>query len=302
VAPNLRSVDTKLLIVFDAILREGSMTRAARFVGMSQPAISNALRKLRHIFRDELFVRIPGGVRPTLRSQELAPLIREVLALLQAAIDPVAFDPGTSTHTFHIAAGDHSAILILPELLHRLQLHAPGMKLRTRPKRDYLFVSELDSGDVHFVMGLLDSLPKRIQRASLFRDSYVCLMRPSHPLAGKPLSLDDFLAADHLEMSHPGDISSLLDRELARKGLERTISMTINQSILAPSILNSCDVVMTTFAKLARLPAYQGLRMQPVPFEIPPVEAQLAWPGTLEAHPAQRWLKDQIVDICRQFR
>ena len=302
-ALNLRSVDTRLLIVFDAIMRERSMTRAARYVGMSQPAISGALRKLRHVFRDDLFVRVPGGVRPTLRSQELAPLIHEVLSLLQAAIDPVAFDPKTATHTFHIAAGDHSALLILPELQQRLRLQAPGMKLRTRPKRDYLFVSELDSGDVHFVMGLLDSLPNRIRRARLFPDRYVCLMRPSHPLAGKAVSLEDFLAADHLEMAHPGEITSLIDRALAKKGLERNISMTINQSILAPSILSGSDVVMTTFSLFAtHLPAYGGLCVMPVPFDVEPVEAQLAWPHTLDSHPAHRWLKEQILDICSQFR
>lgn len=301
---NLRSVDTRLLIVFDAILRERSMTRAARYVGMSQPTISNALRKLRHIFQDELFVRIPGGVRPTLRAQELAAVIQEVLSLLQAALDPVAFDPKTSTHTFHIAAGDHSAILMLPELQTRLQAEAPGMKLRTRPKRDYLFVSELDSGEVHFVLGQLDSLPRRIQRTSLFEDRYVCIMRAGHPLAAKPsLSLDEFLAARHLEMAHPGGIAALVDRVLAQQGLERNISMTINQSILAPSILSSSDLIMTTFSLFAaRVPAYRDLHVATLPLHIDPVEAQLAWPETLQSHPAHRWVKEQIIELCAPFR
>jgi DNA-binding transcriptional LysR family regulator len=300
---NLNAIDLKLLIVFDAVMRERSVSRAAQYVGMSQPAVSNALGKLRHVLNDDLFVRVAGGVRPTPRSQELALPIHDVLTQLQSAFDPVEFAPATASRTFHIAASDHGAILILPDLLERLRSRAPGIQLRVRPKRDHMTLAQLDSGEIDFVLGIFGDLPGRMRHVSLFHDDYVCVMRAGHPLAGRPMTLRDFLTADHLAMTHVGETAQLFDGLLARRGLERNITMTINQSLLSPMILRRSDLIMTTLARLvSRVSAFDGLHVMPVPLDLEPAEIRLAWPQTLGKHPAHVWMQEQILDVCSGLR
>ena len=300
---NLNAIDLKLLIVFDAVMRERSVTRAAQYVGMSQPAVSNALGKLRHVLNDDLFIRVAGGVRPTPRSQELALPIHDVLTQLQSAFDPVEFVPATATRTFHIAASDHCAILILPDLLERLRTLAPGIQLRVRPKRDHLIVTQLDAGEIDFVVGIFADLPSRMRHVSLFRDNYVCVMRQGHPLAGRSLTLKDFLGADHVAMTHFGEAAQQFDGLLARRGLERNITMTINQSLLSPMILRRSDLIMTTFARLvSQVSAFDGLHVMPIPLELESIDIRLAWPHTLGKHPAHTWMQEQILDVCSGLR
>lgn len=299
---NLKAIDIKLLVVFDAIVRERSVTRAAQYVGMSQPAVSSALNRLRHMLDDDLFVRVAGGVRPTPRAQELALPIHDILMQLQSAFDPVEFDPETAARTFRIATSDHCAILILPELQARLRELYPGIQLRVRPKRDHMVVSQLDAGEIDFAIGIMDDLPSRVRRVMLFHDSYVCVMRPTHPLAGSTISLENFLATEHIAMTHAGEASQLFDGRLGKHRMERNIAMTINQSLLGPMILWRSDLIMTTFSHLvSRVPAFDGLHVVPVPIEMSASEICLAWPNSLGKHPAYVWLQQQIVDICSAF-
>lgn len=296
---NLKDVDIKLLVVFDAIMRERSVTRAAHFVGMSQPAVSSALNRLRHLVDDDLFVRSSGGVQPTPRARELAMPIHEVLTQLQSAFDPVAFDAATAERTFRIASSDHCAILVLPDLQEKTNRLAPGIRLHVRPKSDHRIVSELDSGETDFALGILGDLPARLRSVPLFTDEYVCVMRPGHPLARKPLTTEHFLNAEHLVMTHVGQAIQPFDGLLAKRRLERNVAMTINQSLLGPLILRRSDLMMTALRFLVeRTPAFEGLHVSPVPIDIPPLQISLAWSGSLGKHPAHRWLQKQIVEVC----
>ncbi len=299
---NLKAIDIKILVVFDAIMRERSVTRAAQYVGMSQPAVSGALNRLRHMLDDDLFVRVAGGVRPTPRAQELALPIHDILMQLQSAFDPVEFNAETATRTFRIATSDHCAILILPELQARLRALSSGTQLRVSPKRDHLVVSQLDAGEIDFAIGIIDDLPARVRHITLFHDTYVCVMRPTHPLAGKMLSEESFLGAEHVAMTHVGEASQLFDGHLGKRRMERNIAMTINQSLLGPLILWQSDLIMTTFAHVvSRVPAFAGLHVVPVPIDMGASEICLAWPNSLGKNPAHVWMQQQIIDVCAEF-
>jgi len=280
-------------------MRERSLTRAAQYVGMSQPAVSTALKRLRHLLNDELFVRAPSGVVPTPRSLELARPVRDALSQLQSALDPVNFVPATATTTFHVAASDHCAILVLPELYKRLRAQAPGIRLYVRPKCDHLLLSEMDAGEVHLALGIFGDLPNRIRHEPLFKDDLVCVMRRQHPLAGKTTTINAFFAADHLAIMHFGEATNLLDGLLAKKGLERNVILTVNQSLLAPLFLKDADIILTTFARLvSHTVAFDDFHVVPIPLMFGPIAVQLAWPDKLDRHPAHAWMHQQIHEVC----
>lgn len=296
---NLSSLDIKLLIVFDAIMRERNITRAAYDVNMTQPSVSNALSRLRTLFDDQLFVRVRGGVEPTPRAVELAGPVREALGRLHDILEPVTFSPATAVHTFQLAVSEPCAILVIPELQKRIAAEAPGIRFRLKAKRNRSLVADFESGEVHFALGIMERLPPRMQRVALFEDAYVCVMRPSHPLASGPLSPEDFLAAEHIAVTHRRDTSVLVDDKLADIGVTRNVVATVHQISLAPLILESRDVILITYRRLVPyLERYTDLSVAPLPFDIGVVVNELAWSDKLSAHPGHHWLREQISDVC----
>ena len=296
---NLSSLDIKLLIVFDAIMRERNITRAAYDVNMTQPSVSNALSRLRALFDDPLFVRVRGGVEPTPRAVELAAPVREALGRLHDILEPVTFSPATAEHTFQLAVSEPCAILVIPELQKRIAAQAPGIRFRLKAKRNRSLTGEFDSGEIHLAIGLMERLPPRIQHLALFEDGYVCVMRPSHPLAGKRLSQKDFLAAEHIAVTHRRDTSVLVDDKLADIGVTRNVVTTVHQILLAPTILESRDVILITYERLVPfLQRYTGLSVAALPFDIGGVANEMAWSDKLSAHPAHHWLRRQIGEVC----
>jgi DNA-binding transcriptional LysR family regulator len=269
---------------------------------MSQPAVSRALTSLREMLKDELFVRSPGGMLPTAQARDLAPSIREVLARLQAIFEPAAFVPTTSTRTFRLAVSDHCAALVLPTLNERVRNEAPAVKLRIRPRRHVAVVGELDMGEIDFALGIALDLPSRISQVTLFSEPYVCVMRPDHPLAGRPLRREDYLAAEHIAVTHMGEPIQALDVQLRTTGEKRRVVLTANQALLAPEILRRSNLILTTHLNLARrLPAFAGLHLAPLPIAIDPLRVRLYWHRDLTRNPAHEWLRRMIVDICADF-
>ncbi len=296
---NLSTIDIRLLLVFEALMRERSVSRAAEDVGMSQPAVSRALNMLRQMLKDELFVRSPGGMMPTAQARDLAPPIREVLARLQAIFEPASFVPATSTRTFRLAVSDHCATLVLPALGERVRREAPGIRLRIRPRRHVTVIGELDMGEIDFALGIALDLPSRIVQQILFSEPYVCVMRPGHPLAAKRLRFEDYIAAQHLAVTHTGESIQAVDVHLRTEGTKRRVALTINQALLAPEILARSDLLLTTHLRIARrVPAFADLHLAPLPIAIDPLPVKLSWHRDLAKHPAHLWLRRTIVDIC----
>ncbi|HVZ01671.1 MAG TPA: LysR family transcriptional regulator [Dongiaceae bacterium] len=296
---NLSTIDIRLLLVFEALMRERSVSRAAQDVGMSQPAVSRALNALRQMLKDELFVRSPGGMMPTAQARDLAPPIREVLARMQAIFESANFVPQASTRTFRLAASDHCAALVLPILEERLRREAPGIKLRVRPRRHLTVAGELDMGEIDLALGIALDLPSRIKKQVLFSEPYVCVMRRGHPLARPRLSYDDYMAAEHLAVTHMGEPLQAVDVHLRKDGVKRRVPITINQALLAPEILLRSDLILTTQLNLVRrLSAFADLHVAPLPIPIEPLSVHLAWHRDLAKHAAHEWLRGTIIDIC----
>jgi DNA-binding transcriptional LysR family regulator len=249
--------------------------------------------------KDELFVRSPGGMLPTAQARDLAPSIREVLARLQAIFEPATFVPATSTRTFRLAVSDHCAALVVPALGERVRQEAPSIKLRIRPRRHVAVVGELDMGEIDCALGIAIDLPSRISQATLFSEPYVCVMRAGHPLAGGPLRYDDYMAAEHLAVTHTGEPIQALDVQLRTTGAKRKVVMTANQTLLAPEILQRSNLILTTHLHLARrLPAFAGLHLAELPIAIAPLPVRLYWHRDVTRHTAHEWLRRMIANIC----
>lgn len=299
---NLASLDLNLLLVFDAVMAERHVTRAAERVGLSQPAVSNALSRLRHRLKDELFVRSSGGMRPTARAIELAEPVRRALAELEQALDQSAFDPSTARRAFRIATNDYCVAALMPALVRALTERAPGVDLHCMPTGGR-GLALLDDGAADFAISAFDDLPDRFGSALLFRDTFACVMRKGHELASAPLTLERYAAASHLLVSLRGDPRGFVDTALARRGLTRRIGMTVNQFAVAPSIIAASDMIMTMPRRMACLYVpLHDLHVTDPPLETPaPIgfsSAIMVWHQRLSDHPAHRWFRDAVVEVA----
>ncbi|MBV1901264.1 MAG: LysR family transcriptional regulator, partial [Kordiimonadaceae bacterium] len=197
---NIAGLDLNLLHVFATIMKERNITRAGLKLGMSQPAVSNALNRLRHALKDDLFIRSPEGMRPTQRATELAMPISTALSDIENALKPIEFDPATATNTFTVATADYSALTWMPHLASYLSNEAPGVNLHTIPL-DAHYYEKLDTQEADFVCLPVNvaEIPNRFDSFTVEVDWFVCMMRPDHPLAKyKDIPLDKYAAARHL--------------------------------------------------------------------------------------------------------
>jgi DNA-binding transcriptional LysR family regulator len=297
---NLAAVDLKLLVVFDAVMSEGSVTRAGTRLGMTQPAVSNALGRLRHLLKDELFVRARGSMRPTPRALELTGPVRHALRQIEAVLDPSDFDPARDARVFKLAMSDHAAVTILPPLVKRLETIAPNVDLQVRPKLNRTVADLLDGHEIDFALGVMPDAPVRFSRITLFEDVYMCAMRRGHVLARGRLTLERFAAAKHLVVRPAGQATNLIDHVLESRGIERRIALTVDQFLVVPAIISSTDLVAALFRHTAEQLGivdnpHLGLR----PLALPPVQANLLWHPTMTHHTAHRWMREILVDTCR---
>jgi DNA-binding transcriptional LysR family regulator len=301
-AMNLSSFDLRLLVVFDALMQEQSVTRAARRLGITQPATSNALNRLRHHLSDPLFLKRANGMEPTSRALALAGPVAQALRQLEVVLDPPAFPPGKSKWTFQMAISDLISIVVLPHLAKRMQTTAPGLDLRLKTKTMPTLPAMLDSGEVELALGYNPNLPKRFQLQPLFEDSYVCLMRQNHPLTKGTLTLSRFARARHLLVRPSGESTSLVDHLLAKRKIERRVSITVNQLLSAFFLVENSDLVTVVFRSAADYclrPGSFRIAMRPLP--LPPVPITMVWHAGMTNHIAHRWMRNQIVDICKRL-
>ncbi len=297
---NLAAIDLNLLLVFDAVMRERHVTRAGDKIGMSQPAMSNALNRLRHHLKDDLFIRGPDGMQPTPRALEVAGPIRDALERIEIALDQSSFDPKTAHRRFLIGTNDYFVTTLLPHLVQHLQQSAPGIDLCLVPSAGRT-LQLLDAGELDFGIAAFGEIPERFGTESLIEDSYVLMMRKGHPLSKGRLSIPRYAAARHLLMSPRGDPSGFVDRALLEHGLTRQIAVTINSFSSAPALLASSDLVLTAPKRIADTfaPLYD-IATRPAPFAGPReyATATLVWHNRLASHPAHEWFRTTIVDIA----
>jgi DNA-binding transcriptional LysR family regulator len=311
---NFRTLDLNLLRVFDEVMAEGNLTRAANTLAMTQPAVSNALKRLRDSLGDPLFVRSGYGVEPTPLARSIWPSVRDALSQLRAVIAPSEFDPANSRATFVLAMADATAALLTPPLLSRIERDAPGITLRvlpltTRDPRELLETSQIDMALGHFpaVMAALvlaamqEGEPENFGHERLYSSHYVCVMRRDHPLSKNRLSLDDYCAARHLLVSFSGRPYGFVDEALAEFGRSRRVVLTVNQFFTAGQVVMRSDL-LTVLPRHFLAASGFGTRLaqRPLPMSMPEVHVDMVWHRRQDARPEHVWLRDQLLQVARR--
>lgn len=298
---DLHGTDLNLLVAFDALIAERSVTRAGIRIGRTQPAMSAALSRLRGMLGDELFVRGPKGLQPTPRALELAEPLGRALAEIQRTLEfTQAFDPRTSASSFSLGLSEHAIHVVLPRLLERLGDVAPSVTLQVRnfTNRDDAVIM-LDSGEIDLAIGVPPTISAgRILSRPLFEERFVCVIRKGHPAAKDRLDLKTFLSLSHLLVSPENERFGRVDEALAKRGLKRRLGLTLPVMHAAPMLVVRSDLIATLLKGVVTASGQAGsLRVYEPPLELDPVSFVLTWQRRNDAHPAQRWFRDSIAAL-----
>src|SRR5882724_2715992 len=298
---NWGAFDLNLLIVFDAVMQERSVTRAGSRIGLSQPAMSHALNRLRYMLKDELFVRTPEGMVPTPRAEMLADPLRNALSEMQLALEPAAFDPAASDRRFALAVNNYAAVVLAPPLVAAASAAAPAVRLDLRPSGTLDIIDRLDRGDLDLTVGGMASAGERFATAPLLEDPFVMVMRRGHPASRRKLSAAAFSALPHLEISSSGEDTGFIDRWLAEDGLVRCIALRAPY-LSAAAILVQSDMVATLSRRIAQeFVRSHPLQLRDPPYESPHMRTAMLWHRRLDRHPAHRWLRDVLLSVTRSL-
>ena len=310
---NLERVDLNLLIYLDVLLREKNVTRAAEQLGVTQPAMSNILRRLRNLFNDPLLIRSSEGMTPTERALELQPRIRDALSDLSMILEPrTEFRPYTSNRVFRIMTSDYAEATLVPRLVKALRSEAPNVVLDFLTPSDVSY-RDMEQGKVDLAINRFNEIPQSFHQVLVWRDSFSCLLNHKHPAANN-LNLKSYLDAQHIWVSktgmgvgfgvNPEKQAGLgwIDQALERIGQKRKISVFTRHYQMPALLASNVDLVATLPTRIARLQAKsQNLLIKDPPFYIPEFELKMAWCPLLHHHPAHRWLRLLILYVARQM-
>jgi DNA-binding transcriptional LysR family regulator len=296
---NVQDIDLNLLRVFDAVLRERGVTPAAARLGLTQPAVSNALARLRALFGDALFVRTAGGMDATPFARGVAEPVRQALALLESALaHGPGFEPATSTRAFRFYMSDLGQVEFLPPLVERVQRAAPGVRLEAVAADLEHIGDALGAGALDLAVGFLPALGPPVERRALFRDPYVCLMRADHPAIGSRLTRKQFVEASHVLVTYRGGGHRVIEEALERAGAARRIALRVPHFTVVPMVLERTDLILTLPARVARVFERRGrFKALPPPVPMPSAEVAVHWHERFEADPGNRWLREQVVQL-----
>lgn len=307
---NFHRLDLNLLKVFDAVMAERNLTRAAVRLAMTQPAVSHALKRLREALGEELFVRQAFGMKPTSRAEGLWPEVRTMLARLQALLDPADYEPARQEQTFRIAMADATAALLLPPLVAQLEetralANVHVLPLTTRDPRALLEQGEADFAVGYFpgAVAALQALGAMaaIRQHRLYDSEYVCVMRRGHPLAAAELDLDAYCAAQHLLVSFSGRPHGFVDEALTALKRQRRIVLTVNQFFTAGRIVAQSDLLAVLPASFVEATGYQDqLLERPLPMPLSKVHVDMLWHLRSEGRSDQRWMRERLVEAARR--
>ena len=298
----LESLDLNLLLVFDALATERSVTQAAAKVGLSQPALSNALARLRALFRDPLFERSAGQMQPTPRARQLLVPFSEAISKMREALEPqAAFRPDASDREFLIATNDYVDSLLVPRVVQRLQRDAPSIALRT-VRTDYLFlppVERLQSGEIDLALGFFGETPRPnpgLLSRRLLTGRLVCILSTTHPRAGRQLSLRTFVETPHVRVMYPGtERQGSIDTILHSRGLSRRIAVTVPHYLTIPAIVAKSNLLGVVPEEMARRAA-RSLRLKifDPPIALPDITIMMIWNERAQFDHAHRWFRECV--------
>ena len=291
---NLRTFDLNLLLVFDAILRERSVMRAAEALGLSQPALSHALNRLRCLVKDQLFVRTPAGMMPTPRAEQLALPVRKALNDLQIALETETFSPSTADRQFVIAVNNYAAVVLAAPIVAACRAQAPHIRLSLRPSGTLDLLELLERGELDLVISAREAPAERFVSQPLIEDRYVAVLRRGHPALRRKLTLSAFAHLPHLAISSSGEDISFVDEALTARGLSRSNALE-TPYLSAGAVLVQSNLV----AVLGRQIAQEFRRAYPIeirelPFDAPKLRSTMLWHRRFDDQPAHRWLRETL--------
>lgn len=298
---NLSKVDLNLFIVFDAIYTEANLTRAGQIVGITQPAVSNALSRLRETFNDPLFVRTAQGMVPTPMAQNIIGPVRNALQLLRVSVqESRIFNPLQANKTFRISMTDLIEAVILPPLFQRLRRQAPAVQIESFLAKRRETTKELAAGRIDFAVDAPLNTDPQVRHVKLLEDRYVCAMRKGHPLAKDKISLDDYLSLTHIHISSRRSGLGLVDLALGKMGIQRKIALRSQHYLMASQVMQQTDMAMTVPESFAHR---HGLHAVELPVnDVPAQETHLYWHESTDQDPANRWMREQLIELCQQVR
>jgi len=296
---DLEDIDLNLLVVFNQLLIERRVSRVAEKLGVSQPAVSNSLSKLRKLLGDELFLRTSQGMVPTPFADQMAESVTYALGMIHSALNQrISFDPLTCARSFTIGMTDIGEIVFLPALLERLARDAPAVTLSTVRNAAVNLKDEMEAGKVDLAIGLLPQLKAGFFQRRLFRQRYVCVFRQGHKLDKKRITLDEFSKAEHVVVVSPGTGHGKVDELLQRSGVQRRVRLTVPHFVAVGHILSTTDLVATVPERLAeKIAAPFALRHVSHPASLPEVAINLFWHAKFHKDPANQWLRSVLVSM-----
>lgn len=300
---NLRKIDLNLLTVFEAVYEDRNFTRAAERLGMTQPALSNAIKRLRGETGDKLFVRASGGVEPTPRADALAPHIATALNHVRMAMaEHGPFDPKTSSKRFKVCLGDFGEALVLPRLFKAIDGAPARMRVTAvgGTGRDHL--NDLRSGALDLVWDFISFEDGHVLSEPVFEDNLVCIMRKEHPLANQELTAENFMQLRHIVVRPTQVHVQAIEKVLRKAALERDVAVEVDHVMSMPFIAANTDYVSITAVSVAgHLDAGLGLVAKPLPFEVQPVCIYQSWHRRMQEDPAHQWLRQSLRDATATF-
>lgn len=296
---DLRQIDLNLLVIFNQLWLDRRVSTSAEKLGLTQPAVSNALKRMRTLLSDELFVRTARGMEPTPYAMQLAEPVGNALSSLQNAFSQRdTFDPANSSRTFTLAMTDIGEIYFMPPLLEALSRLAPHIKISTLRNTAGNLREDMEAGSVDLALGLLPHLQTGFFQRRLFFQRYVCMFRRGHPTASNPISLENYSSCEHVgviaENTGHGEVDALIER----RGIKRHIRLVVPHFVAVGHILQSTDLIATVPERFAvRCEKPFGLVMSPLPVKLPEIAINLFWQAKYNRDPANMWLRQLIVEL-----
>lgn len=302
---NLNAVDLNLLVVFDALVSERNVSRAAERLGVTQPAVSHALKRLRHLFKDDLLTRGPHGMQPTGRALSLYPAVQSVLADVQSIVSTgKVFHPATTSHTFRLSMSDAMSVEALPLIMRHIRREAPNIDLVISTSGPQDSCRRIADDDVDLAIGVFPHVPKELGSAALYRDELICIAdRRNKRLKNRRMELEAYLDSPHVTVARNRDSGIQVDEILDLMGIARRIVVAVPHYLSVPALIRGTDLVALSRKRLLsvfRMSSELVVFPVPLPMKVPDLEFIQIWHKRYERDPGHRWLRDLVLRAVQE--
>jgi len=298
----LSEIDLNLFVVFDAIYTEGNLTRAGEIIGITQPAVSNSLSRLRNLLGDPLFMRTADGMVPTPVAQNIIGSVRQSLSLIRSSVqDSERFKPEESDKRFRVSMHDLNQAVTLPVLVKRIKDEAPNVSIDCYQVRRRDMNIELAAGNLDFAVDIALTPDPHVLQAHLFTDHQVCMIRRDHPAIENPLRLETYLELPHIQVSSRRGGLGHVDLALGKMGKRRNIVLRTQHHLVAPALVANTNLVMTATSQFARLVGETcDVTYFELPFDAPPLETFLYWHESTDKDQANCWMREHLTSMHQE--